>query len=493
MKKIVLALLLLCSSVSLQAFENLTGTWKSVHITPDGNHVATYFDLKQQGEAISGTVHFAWGDLRLIEGRVSGNKIHFAAHQNNAHFSYDGELVNGLLRMHDRSGEPVTAERVAQGGFKVPKRIPPPSLHNIPYTGLAATPPMGWNSWNYFHGKVDDAVIRATADIMASNGMREAGYVYVNIDDTWQGKRDATGRIHPNKKFPDMKALADYVHSKGLKIGIYSSPGPETCGGYEGSYGHEIQDAKTYAEWGIDYLKYDWCSAFRIYKDSEMRAIYQKMGDALRASGRPIVFSLCQYGKADVWNWGPSVGGNLWRTTDDIADNWGAMSANGFDQDKLAEYAGPGHWNDPDMLEVGNGGMTNEEYRSHMSLWAMLAAPLMAGNDLRAMNPGILAILTNPEVIAVDQDALGKQGRKIKQAGQVEIWKKPLSGSAVALAVFNRGDNMTKARFAWRDLGLSKPAKLRNLWDRSELTSGEELKTEIEAHGVRLFRLLNPQ
>src|SRR6185295_10481879 len=245
------------------AANNLAGTWKSVEVTSDGTRVATYFDITQQGDVISGMVHFAWGDLKLIEGKTEGNKFHFAAHQNNAHFSYDGELANGQLVMHDRSGATLTAQREPQGGFKVPTRIPPPALHTVPKNGLGATPPMGWNSWNYFHGQVDDAVIRSTAELMARNGMRDAGYVYVNIDDTWAGQRDAQGTIHSNKKFPDMRALADYVHSKGLKIGIYSSPGPETCGGYEGSYGHEAQDAKTYADWGIDYLKYDWCSAFR--------------------------------------------------------------------------------------------------------------------------------------------------------------------------------------------------------------------------------------
>src|SRR5579884_1955950 len=235
---------------------------------------------------------------------------------------------------------------------------------------IAATPPMGWNSWNHFAERVTDADVRAAADALVSSGMRDAGYIYVNIDDTWEGQRDANGVIHTNSKFPDMKALADYVHSKGLKLGIYSSPGPKTCAGYEGSYGHEEQDAKTYAAWGIDYLKYDWCGARNIYKDDEMQAVYQKMGDALQASGRPIVYSLCQYGRQEVWEWGPDVGGNLWRTTGDIRDSWDSMSKIGFNQDELAPYAAPGHWNDPDMLEIGNGGMTDTEYRTHMSLWS---------------------------------------------------------------------------------------------------------------------------
>src|SRR5208282_4899637 len=205
-----------------------------------------------------------------------------------------------------------------------------------------------------------------------ANGMKDAGYIYINIDDCWQGKRDADGVIHPNEKFPDMKALADYIHSKGLKFGVYSSPGPKTCAGFEGSFQHEAQDAKTYAKWGVDYLKYDWCSAEKVYKPSEMQDEYRKMHAALVATGRPIVFSLCQYGLEAVWRWGASVGGNLWRTTDDISDNYDRMSVIGFDQNGLGPFAGPGHWNDPDMLEVGNGGMNHDEYVTHMSLWALL-------------------------------------------------------------------------------------------------------------------------
>ncbi len=241
--------------------------------------------------------------------------------------------------------------------------------------------------------------------------MKDAGYTYINIDDCWQGKRDAQGNIQGNEKFPDMKALADYVHSKGLKIGIYSSPGPKTCAGYEGSYQHEEQDARTYAAWGFDYLKYDWCSADKVYQNSDMPAVYKKMGDALKATGRPIVFSLCQYGVIGVWTWGPQSGGNLWRTSGDISANYESILALGFAQNPgLEKFAGPGHWNDPDMLEVGNGKLTMDENRLHFSLWAMLAAPLLAGNDLAHMNPDVLGVLTNQEVIAVDQDPLGRTG-----------------------------------------------------------------------------------
>src|SRR5207237_1251469 len=281
------------------------------------------------------------------------------------------------------------------------------------------------------------------------------GYRYVNIDDTWEGGRDAQGNILTNKKFPNMKALADYVHGKGLKLGIYSTPGPDTCAGYEGSYGHEEQDARTYAAWGIDYLKYDWCGARTLYTDDEMPAIYQIMGDALPKTKRPIVYSLCQYGRDDVWKWGADVGGNLWRTTGDIRDAWDSMTRIGFNQDSLAPYAKPGHWNDPDMLEIGNGGMSDDEYRTHMSLWSMLAAPLLAGNDLRAMTPEISAILLNREVIVIDQDRAGKQARRAWQSGDQEIWVRELADGSHAVALFNRGASPAPMTANWKSLGLT--------------------------------------
>ena len=254
-----------------------------------------------------------------------------------------------------------------------------------------------------------------------------------------------------------MKALADYVHSKGLKLGIYSSPGPNTCAGYVGSYGHEEQDAKTYAAWGIDYLKYDWCSAAQVYNDrATMHAAYAKMGDALRKSGRPIVYSLCQYGQLDVGEWGAEVGGNLWRTTGDIRDRWESMASIGFDQQTDREkFAGPGHWNDPDMLEIGNGGMTDTEYRTHMSLWSMLAAPLLAGNDIRDMTPAIADILMNKEVIAVDQDKQGKQGTRVRKDGDLEVWKRPLA-EGVAVGLFNRGADTARMTVKWSEVGITK-------------------------------------
>ena len=367
-------------------------------------------------------------------------------------------------------------------------------------TTLAATPPMGWNSWNHFAERVTDADVRASADIIASNGMRDAGYIYVNIDDTWEGERDATGVLHTNSKFPDMKALADYVHSKGLKIGIYSGPGPKTCGGYAGSMGHEEQDARMYAEWGIDYLKYDLCSLNDIitkqangdrakYLELE-KAAYERMHKALVATGRPIVYSLCQYGFDHVWTWGPEVGGNLWRTTTDIQDNWSSMTAIGFQQTGLEKYAAPGHWNDPDMLEVGNGGMNPVEYRTHMTLWSILAAPLLAGNDLSRMTPETLAILTNKEVVAIDQDRLGKQGYRLSAVGPIEIWEKPLSGGAKAVALFNRGESVWPITLDLKSVGFAQGAKLRDLWAGKDVqsTNGSYTAT-VPSHGAALLRI----
>jgi alpha-galactosidase len=363
---------------------------------------------------------------------------------------------------------------------------------------LAATPPMGWNSWNHFHNKVDDATIRAQAEAMVSSGMRDAGYTYINIDDTWEGDRDSSGVIHTNSKFPDMKALADFVHSKGLKLGIYSSPGPKTCAKFEGSYGHELQDAQTYAAWGIDYLKYDLCGLREQMKSAGspeaahqiMVDAYIKMRDALRSTGRPIVYSLCQYGDDAVWEWGASVGGNLWRTTGDITDRYARMETIGFSQAGLARYATPGHWNDPDMLEVGNGGMNTDEYRTHMSLWAILAAPLLAGNDLTSMTPETIALLTNKEVIAVDQDRAGKQGDRVSTVGPVEIWVRSLADGSKAVGVFNRHPGPMSATLDFKQLGFSRAVKARDLWRQNDIANvGSTYTTKIPGHGVLLLRV----
>jgi alpha-galactosidase len=368
---------------------------------------------------------------------------------------------------------------------------------------VAQTPPMGWNSWNFFFEKVTDKDIRDSADQIVATGMKEAGYVYVNIDDTWEGERDASGVLHTNSKFPDMKALADYIHSKGLKIGIYSSPGPKTCAGYAGSLGHEEQDAQLYASWGIDYLKYDLCSfsaqvmAKQAPDDKavQMRlmiATYDKMDKALKATGRPIVFSLCQYGWDAVWEWAPSVGGNLWRTTGDITPNWDRIYAILSQQAGLEKYAGPGHWNDPDMLEVGNGKLKLAENRAHFSMWAMLAAPLLAGNDLPNMKPEIKAILTNRDVVAIDQDRLGKQASRVYSDGEVEVWTRHLTGGALAIAVLNAGDNRYSTHpfhLNLAKLGLHGPLQAKNLWTGTTITLTQNMPIEILSHDVLLVRI----
>jgi alpha-galactosidase len=354
--------------------------------------------------------------------------------------------------------------------------------------GLARTPPMGWNSWNHFECKVTEADVRSAADAIAANGMKAAGYIYVNIDDCWQGKRDEKGLLHPNEKFPDMKKLADYVHSKGLKIGIYSSPGPKTCAGFEGSFGHEEQDARMYGEWGMDYLKYDYCS-FQGDVDAQIAA-YRKMHDALVKTGRPIVFSLCQYGMDRVWSWGPGVGGNLWRTTDDISDDYDRMAYIGFGQEGLDRFAGPGHWNDPDMLEIGNGKMSHDEYLTHMSLWCILAAPLLAGNDLSKMTAETLEILTSPEVVAVDQDQAGIQGYPVAQEGPLEVWVKPLWDGGKAVGLFNRGESAMPVTAHFRDIGVGDQASVRDLWARRDLgVVRNHFTAVVPKHGVVLVKV----
>jgi alpha-galactosidase len=367
---------------------------------------------------------------------------------------------------------------------------------------VAATPPMGWNSWNFFFGKVTDKDIRDTADLLVSTGMRDAGYKYVNIDDTWEGKRDADGKIQSNEKFPDMKALSDYVHSKGLKLGIYSSPGPQTCARYEGSLGHEEQDAQTYADWGIDYLKYDLCSFTGAVmrkqapddmaaQEKLMRDAYEKMHQAILKTGRPMVYSLCQYGWDSVWAWGPSVGANLWRTTGDIQPNYDRMTLIGRSQAGLAKYAAPGHWNDPDMLEVGNGRLNHDQNVIHMTLWAMLAAPLIAGNNLTQMTPDVASILMNKDAIAIDQDALGKQGDRVFAEGPVEIWTKKLTGGRTAVAFFNFSETQTELtarRLNLKALGLAGQTTARDVWNAKDLGKiKDDWKTTVPREGVVLL------
>ena len=426
---------------------------------------------------------------------------------------------------------------------------------------IALTPPMGFNTWNHFHRDISDAKIRAAADAMVSSGLANHGWTYVNLDDCWQGERDAAGNIQGNAKFPDMKALGDYIHSKGLKFGLYSSPGPKTCAGFAGSGGHEDQDARTYAAWGVDYVKYDLCSyggviqahtrqfieanlpddadtykatlraaealrrmptaqrspeqaeqlktlegQLKIFEASidparrkqfdlaEQQAPYRVFGQALAKVPRDIVYSFCQYGLANVWGWGASLGGNSWRTTGDIEPNWKSMSGIGFRQNGLEKYAGPGHWNDPDMLEVGNQGLTPDECYTHLTLWSMLAAPLLIGCDMTAMDPFIVSLFTNDEVLAVDQNGDGRQGYRLRQDGEQEVWIKPLTdGTAVFVALFNRGETTAQVGVKWAELKVPADLPVRDLWRQKDLpTSPDGIVLPVAAHGAELLRVGQP-
>ena len=493
--------LLIAAFLAARCFAaDLTGNWVVRESRAGDTFISSYFNLKQVGERITGTIRVTQFYYKIADstGGPAGFTITGTMKDGNSTRTvrYEGKLEGEELHLATRRRPDapliqMLAHRAPADEGAYPARLPLPPLHKVPYDGAGKTPPMGWNSWNKFGGRVDDAIVREIADAMAANGMKAAGYVYVNIDDTWEGERDARGNVQSNKRFSNMKSLADYVHSRGLKIGIYSSPGPNTCAGYEGSYRHEEQDATTYAQWGIDYLKYDWCGARNLYTDDEMQALYQKMGDALLRTGRPIFYSLCQYGRAEVWKWGPDVGGNAWRTTGDIRDSWESMARIGFNQNDLAQYAKPGHWNDPDMLEIGNGGMTDTEYRTHMSLWAILAAPLLAGNDLRDMRQSTLEILTNRDVIEVNQDKLGKQGSRVSRNGETEIWSRPLEDGSRAVALFNRGAETAMVTVKWDDLGMKRtPQKARNLWAHTDVKlAGPEYSVSVPSHGVVMLRV----
>ena len=368
---------------------------------------------------------------------------------------------------------------------------------------LAATPPMGWNSWNKFGGSITDTLVRGIADAMVSTGMQAAGYQYINIDDMWQASsRDSSGNIAPDgTKFPNgMKALADYVHSKGLKLGLYSDRGTKTCAGKPGSYSYETKDAQTYASWGVDYLKYDNCSPAT---GSNMQTDYTNMSNALKASGRPIVFSICAWW---FYTWETTIG-QLWRATTDIKDTWTSFIANldanggwtprysdaNYGSPGIAQYASPGHWNDPDMLEVGNGGMTDTEYQSHFSLWAIMASPLIAGNDIRSMSTTTKNVLTNADVIAVDQDPAGIQGKPISTSTTLEVWSKKLSGDQTyAVVLFNRTAASAAITVTWSSLGMtSTSATVRDLWSHTDLgPTATQYSATVPSHGVVMLKVV---
>lgn len=490
-KNIILISLVSLLSCHVSAAD-LSGSWRLEFLRRGEVKLRTYLLLQQTATQLDGKVIINDAvDLPLRNPRIVGGEGFFSIDWNASYqVRKAGENLQVTITYPGNRREEVTAVRVPEAELMPPARLPVPALVDLPPNGLALTPPMGWNSWNHFADRVDDSIIREAADALVKSGLAAAGYTYINIDDCWEGGRDAEGRLIPNAKFPDMKALADYVHARGLKLGIYSSPGPVTCGGYVGSYGFEEQDAKTFAEWGIDFLKYDWCSASRVYVPEEIRAVFQKMGAALQQSGRPIMYSLSA-GPKKIWEWAPKTGANLWRTTDDIQDNWKTVSAIGFSQSELAPYSGPGHWNDPDMLEVGNGGMTTTEYRTHFSLWCLLSAPLIAGNDLRSMSADTLEILSNREAIAIDQDPLGKPAQRIFTRGEIEVWLKPLSNGDKAVGVFNRGETEQTTALTWAEMGFDhQPQTMRDLWRHADLVPSKEgFSASIPSHGVVFLRL----
>jgi alpha-galactosidase len=368
------------------------------------------------------------------------------------------------------------------------------------FDNLAKTPPMGWNSWNKFACNVSESLIMGAADAIVSSGMKDAGYEYVIIDDCWQISRDENGEIVADKdRFPHgMKYVADYIHSKGLKFGIYSCAGTKTCEGRPGGFGHEYQDARTYAKYGVDYLKYDWCNT----TSQDAKSSYTNMRDALYKAGRPIVFSICEWGSNKPWEWAGAVG-NLWRTTGDISDSWNSMISIFNLQKDLAKYAGPGHWNDPDMLEIGNGNMTTEEYKTHFSLWCMLAAPLLAGNDLQNMTPETKSILLNKEIIALDQDTLGKQAICYRDNSGYQIWIKALAGNEKAVCLLNASDEkktvlvdfslLSKAGSGWHSGApiTIENYKVRDLWDHKDLLLKEtSVYIDLLPHSVKVYRFI---
>lgn len=378
------------------------------------------------------------------------------------------------------------------------------ALPDSVFDSLAQTPPMGWNSWNKFGCDVSEKLMKEMADAMVESGMRDAGYEYIVIDDCWQIGRDSLGNIIPDpERFPNgIKALADYIHSKGLKLGIYSCAGSYTCQGRPGSRGYQFQDARQYAAWGIDYLKYDWCSN----EGQNARAAYQTMSDAIKLSGRPIVFSICEWGENEPWKWGKGIG-HMWRVTPDIRDcyqckfDWGGVGVLDI-IDIMADlypYAGPGHWNDAEMLEVGNGGMSRDEYITHFSMWCMLATPLMAGNDLRKMDVETKEILTNKEVISVNQDKLGEQARRFMDMGEKEIWAKPLDNGELAVCFLNRTEDVWNLNYDWHKQTIyfadqinihKKEYLIRDLWKHQNIgTTKEPTRCMIAPHGVLMVRL----
>jgi alpha-galactosidase len=495
---LIVAVLLAFSPKPALARTPFDGVWLFEH-APDYPGV-TMMEVTSKDGQVSGHVATQWyGPIPMQNARLIGGELQFEIRNLNdkeratriwtSAVQSDGtvKLSGDIWYAHvEQTGIRGTQADKKRRSFRFAEL---PVGGTIDWDGLAKAPPMGWSSWNKFEDKIDDKTIREIADAMVATGLRDAGYVYVNIDDGWQGVRGPDGEMRPNDRFPDMKALADYLHDRGLKLGIYTSPGPRSCAGYEGSYGHIEQDARTFARWGVDYVKYDLCSGEWFYDDAEkVRLAYYAFGAALKATGRPIIYSLCEYGRFDVGSWGRSVGGQLWRVSGDITDDFQAMARIGFEKRGNPEVSGPGGWNDLDMLEIGNGGMSEDEYRTHMTLWAISAAPLIMGHDVRKSDPATLRLLTNREVIAVDQDPKGVQGKLVRRVDAAEVWTKPLADGSVAIALFNRSGVPATMNLQASDAGFGSLTTVRDLWRGAELSPGGGTFV-VPPHGTILLKV----
>jgi alpha-galactosidase len=488
----------------------LSGTWEfTIGRLADGRDLNGYFVLEAQGGRLSGhAVHygmrfdirkatldgerFSFDDaLASVAGQIENDRLVFTANYgDDAPYS---QILDSSI-MHVPSAprgvrDRFIARRVPAGTGAAPPPIALPAVRDLPHNRLAQTPPMVWGAWYSLTIAITDPLIREMADALVSSGLRDAGFNVLNMEVGWTGTRDASGRLRSNHKFPDMKSLAQYVHSRGLKLGICTSPGPVDCTGYLGSHGHEERDARTFAEWGIDYIKHDMCSANATYRPADERSLYQKMGAALQASGRPIVYSLCQYGSADVWTWGARAGGNLWRVSSDIFDTWESVREIGFDTPDLSAYAGPGRWNDYDYLMLGLGTLTEDEYRTQMTHWCMLASPLITSVDPRKLTQFEKSVLLNRELIAVDQDVKGKPGSCVARSGSTQIWKRTLS-DGYAVALYNLGELPATLQLDANALGLSAITHARDLWTHRDVAlANGRLNVRVPRHGAAIYRL----
>lgn len=464
-----------------------TGHWIVRGILP----VISRLYLRHDGSELSGTMDM-WGTTVALTGRESGEgaQLHPDARAG-FDFTVSAAMDGDVMRLSFTNvgvdfalvADRVDAAQSASHRAAEFRPLPTPPVRDLAPDGLATRPPMGWNSWFAVRLQVDDASIRRVADDLVRTGLRDVGFTDVTIDDGWQAARDARGDIVPSRAFPDMSALGEYLHERDLHFGIYSSPGPATCADYPGSFGHEEQDARTYASWGVDYLKYDWCSASALYgSEAEMRGAYQRMGEALRASGRPIVLSLCQYGLFDVARWGSRVGAHLWRTHYDVEDRWESIAAIGF-----GDHADRGGgWNDLDMLQIGLGGMSLTEYRTQMTLWSMLSAPLILSCDVSRLSRDEMAVLTNPHVIAIDQDALGAPPQRHRQPGGAEVWTKELS-RGTAVGIFNPTNEVVECAVDWSDVIVDEGAEIHDLWNDHRFSAASPWRGQLDPHDCVLL------